>query len=75
VSVSTYNLPVTHVPDPNGADGRGVSGGGGNPPVVYTTDPNTENLKPADVNAPGFAYAASGSGAIFGWNIDLQKWL
>jgi hypothetical protein len=51
------------------------SGGGGNAPVVYIADPNTEGLKPADPTKPAVAYSADGSGSMFGWNVAQQKWI
>ncbi len=54
---------------------NGGGGSGGNQPVIYTSDPNTEALTPANVNLPGMAYSADGSGAVFGWSVTQQKWL
>ena len=49
--------------------------GSGNPPVVYTTDPNTEALTPADPTLPALAYSSNGAGAIYGWNVGSQTWV
>ena len=51
------------------------SSGGGNQPVIYTADPNTEALTPANLNLPALAYSSDGTGATFGWSVALQKWV
>jgi len=51
------------------------SGAGGNPPVIYTADPNTEGLKPVNTALPAVAYSSDGSGAFFGWSVVQQKWV
>lgn len=56
------------------ATGGGVSGVC-NCPEVYVTDPNTEGVKPDNVNLTAMAYSADGSGAIFGWSVLLQLWV
>lgn len=53
----------------------GTGGGGGNPPVVYTNDPNTEGLTPANTTLPAVAYSSNGQGSIFGWSVALQQWV
>lgn len=53
------------------------SGGGGSGSAqikTYIANPNTEGVVPGDVNSPAVAYAADGSGAQFGWDINLQVW-
>lgn len=50
------------------------SGSGGNSPVVYTNDPNTEALTPLNTGLPAVAYSSGGAGAIFGWNVAQQLW-
>lgn len=47
---------------------------GGNPPVVYTADPNAEALTPADPTLPCLAYSDDGTGAIYGWQISTATW-
>jgi hypothetical protein len=53
----------------------GSVGGGGNPPVTYTADPNAEGVKPADVTKPAVAYSLDGSGSFYGWSVAQQKWV
>lgn len=53
--------------------GGGV--GGGNAPVVYTSDPNTESLTPTDPTKPAMAYSSDGTGAVYGWNVGSQTWV
>jgi hypothetical protein len=72
VASSTAKMPVTYVPTPGSA---AAAAGGGNAPVIYTADPNVEDLKPADVNSPSTAYSADGTGAFFGWSVKYQKWV
>ena len=45
-----------------------------NSDVIYSNDPNAENLKPADTNKPAMAYSFDGSGAIYGWSVQYQQW-
>lgn len=46
-----------------------------NPPVVYTADPNTEGLTPANAALPCVAYSADGSGSIYGWSVATTTWV
>jgi hypothetical protein len=45
-----------------------------NADVVYINDPNAEGLTPLDPTQPCTAYSLDGTGAFYGWNINLQIW-
>ena len=52
-----------------------AAGTGGNTPVVYTADPNTEGLTPANAALPCVAYSADGSGSFYGWSVATATWV
>jgi len=45
-----------------------------NMPVIYSANPNIENLKPFYTNAPAVAYSLDGTGAVYGWSTNLYIW-
>jgi hypothetical protein len=45
-----------------------------NEPIIYSTDPNAENLKPEFTNRPAMAYSEDGSGGIYGWSPSDGCW-
>ena len=78
--IATGGAPFTGITDKEAAiiyllTGAGGGGLGGNAAVIYTADPNTEGLKPADTTKPALAYSSDGSGPVFGWSVALQKWV
>jgi hypothetical protein len=48
---------------------------GANPAVEYISDPNVENLTPADITKTAVAYSRDGSGSFYGWSTGQQKWV
>jgi hypothetical protein len=42
--------------------------------VIYTDDPNKENLKPADLQKPAIAYDEKGEKPIYIWSPKSQSW-
>lgn len=42
--------------------------------VIYLTNPNTENVKPANTNAPALAYSDDGAFPLWVWSIIDQMW-
>lgn len=57
--------------------GSTIDGGGGGSGqlVTYTSNPNSEALKPTNLTSPAFAYKASGVGTIYQWNVGTQTWI
>jgi hypothetical protein len=42
--------------------------------VIYSNNPNTENLRPSDTNAAGFAYGDGGDKPLYTWSVKTQSW-
>ena len=51
-----------------------AAGSGGGQIVTFVSDPNTEGVKPANVNSPALAYPQAG-GTEYQWDVTNQLWV